>query len=455
MSERRFFMYEYHIYSRLKKHANAQKCFHMPGHKARGDFKSKFPDAVLDATELSYTDNLHSPAGIIAKAQRDIAEITGANASYILTDGSTSGVYAMAYCASKRGNKIIVFRNSHQSVWNACKLFGLEPLIVQGVEREGVLQPPDGDIIEKLVSNDANIAGVLATSPDYYGNVAPLARYHDIVIKYNRLLLVDGAHGAHLAFGDKKNYAGLYADMWVDGAHKSLPALTQGAVLNVSFSDLIPVAEEALSLFRTTSPSFPIMASVEYGFKVLANNSKYIYRAKAAVEQFKTENSGPFTFYQSDDWTKLLIDFKPLGISPDKAAALLEKKGVYPEFSDGRYILFYLSPMTEAGDLNTLKKKLTSVLSVRKLKGSYVEKPAFPVGDRSYSFQYALRKQTEWVELDDAVGRMCAKNAGLYPPCVPVIVTGEMITLAAVKTLSQAKSTFGVQDGKICVVKKW
>ena len=141
--------------------------------------------------------------------------------------------------------------------------------------------------------------------------------------------------------------------------------------------------------------------------------------------------------------------------SPDKAAALLEKKGVYPEFSDGRYILFYLSPMTEAGDLNTLKKKLTSVLSVRKLKGSYVEKPAFPVGDRSYSFQYALRKQTEWVELDDAVGRMCAKNAGLYPPCVPVIVTGEMITLAAVKTLSQAKSTFGVQDGKICVVKKW
>ena len=98
-------MYEYHIYSRLKKHANAQKCFHMPGHKARGDFKSKFPDAVLDATELSYTDNLHSPAGIIAKAQHDIAEITGANASYILTDGSTSGVYAMAYCASKRGDR--------------------------------------------------------------------------------------------------------------------------------------------------------------------------------------------------------------------------------------------------------------------------------------------------------------------------------------------------------------
>jgi len=172
------------------------------------------------------------------------------------------------------------------------------------------------------------------------------------------------------------------------------------------------------------------------------------------AEEFRSAETD-LTVYPSQDWTKLLIDFKPLGISPDKVLSLLEKKGVYAEFSDGRYILFYLSPMTEAGDLNTLKKKLTSVLSVRKLKGSYVEKPAFPVGDRSYSFQYALRKQTEWVELDDAVGRMCAKNAGLYPPCVPVIVTGEMITLAAVKTLSQAKSTFGVQDGKICVVKKW
>ena len=235
----------------------------------------------------------------------------------------------MAYCASKRGNKIIVFRNSHQSVWSACKLFGLEPLIVQGGERDGVLQPPDGDIIERLVSADPNIAAVLVTSPDYYGNIAPLARYRDIAKKYNRLLLVDGAHGAHLAFGDKKGYAGQYADMWVDGAHKTLPTLTQGAIVSVNNPDLIPLADEAMSLLRTTSPSFPIMASVEFGVKFLANNNKYLFRAKNAVEQFKNDTRGEFTVYPSDDWTKLLIDFKPLDISPEKLLDRLEKKGVF------------------------------------------------------------------------------------------------------------------------------
>ncbi|MDE7107652.1 MAG: hypothetical protein K2O39_04945, partial [Clostridiales bacterium] len=98
----------------------------MPGHKGCGDFKSKFKDAPIDVTELSYTDNLLNPAGVIAKAQKDIAKIAGAARSYITTDGSSSGVLALAYCASKRGNKLIVFRNSHQSVWNACKLFGIE-----------------------------------------------------------------------------------------------------------------------------------------------------------------------------------------------------------------------------------------------------------------------------------------------------------------------------------------
>ncbi|MDE6441538.1 MAG: aminotransferase class I/II-fold pyridoxal phosphate-dependent enzyme [Clostridia bacterium] len=446
-------MYDYHIYSRLKKYAKEQKSFHMPGHKAHGDFKSKFPDATIDVTELSYSDNLHCPDGVIAAAQRDIAEILGAEKSYITTDGSSSGVYAMAYCASKRGNKIIVFRNSHQSVWNACKLFGLEPLVIQGKESDGVLQPSDSEIIEKLLSADANISGVLATSPDYYGNVAPLARYREITKKYNRLLLVDGAHGAHLTFGDKKKYAGTYADMWVDGAHKTLATLTQGAIVNVNKTELIEHAEEALSLFRTTSPSYPIMASVEFGVKYLANNPKIITRAKTAVEEFKKSESG-FTVYPSADWTKLLIDFKPLGMSADKVLSQLEKKGVFAEFSDGRYILFYLSPMTDPAELNALKKKLGAVLENKKLKNTYKEKPSVPEGDRSYSFQYALRKNCEWVELDDAVGRMCAKNAGIAPPCIPVVVSGEMITLAAVKALSQAH-TFGLKDGKICVVKKW
>ena len=423
----------------------------MPGHKGSGDFKSRFKDAPIDVTELTYTDNLLNPTGAIAKAQKDIAKICGAVKSYITTDGSSSGVLALAYCASKRGNKLIVFRNSHQSVWNACKLFGIEPLIVQGAEKDGVLQAPDSETIERLVSNDPNIAGVLATSPDYYGNIAPLSGYREVLKKYNRLLLVDGAHGAHLALGGK-GYAGLYADMWVDGAHKTLSAYTQGAVVSVNNEDLVPVAEEALSLFRTTSPSFPIMASVEYGFKILANKPAILDRAKTAVEEYKKQSS--FTFYKNDDWTKLLIDFKPLGVSPDLALARLEKRGIYAEFSDGRYILFYLSANINLKELTNLEKQIIAIVSNKKLQNTFKERPALPESERSYSFQYALKRQCEWIDLDKAVGRMCAKNAGLAPPCIPVVVTGEMITSATVSVLSH-KSTYGLKNGQICVVKKW
>lgn len=448
-------MYEYLIYSRLKKYAKAKKSFHMPGHKACKEFKSKFGDASIDVTELSYSDNLHCPEGVIAEAQKDIAEILGAKKSYITTDGSSSGVYTMLYCASKRGKKVIVPRNSHLSVWNACKLFGLEPVIVQGKEAEGVLLPPTAEELEAILSKGTNIGGILVTSPDYYGNIAPLAEYRSIAERHNSILMVDGAHGAHLAFGDRKAYAGEYADIWVDGAHKTLPVLTQGAVINVKNEELIPDAEEALSLFRTTSPSYPIMASVEFGIKFLANNTRYIYEAKSCVEELKYSSDAPFKLYENGDWTKLVIDFKPLGVNSDKIAAKLEKKGIYPEFSDGRYILFYLSPMTRVSDINLLKKRLVPLILGKRFKGSYKERPQIPEVERSYGFQYALGRQNEWVPLKEAEGRVCAGNAGFNPPCIPVIVMGETITAEAIKALLQTKATFGIKDGKICVVKKW
>ena len=442
----------YGIYAQLKKHLKDSKSFHMPGHKASGDFKTIFKDANLDITELSYSDNLHCPNGVIDRAQSDIARILGARKCYITTDGSSSGVLSLVYCASKRGNKLIVFRNSHQSVWNACRLFGVEPLIVQGHQREGVLLPPDCEVMEKLIENDPNIAGVLVTSPDYYGNIAPLEKYSELVKKHNRLLLVDEAHGAHLAFGDK-GYAGQFADMWVDGAHKTLPTLTQGAVVCVNNEALIPTAEDALAMFRTTSPSYPIMASVEYGIKYIANTPKVIRTARMAVSKFKEEAKG-LTFFKNNDWTKLLVDFKPLNISSYLALAELEKRGIFAEFADGRYILFYLSPLVTAKDLKALKKALMSVIANKKLHGTYKEKPPIPQNERSYSFQYALKRQSEWIDLDKAVGRLCARNTGITPPCIPIAVVGETITEEKVNALSQAKHTFGLNKGQICVVKK-
>ena len=447
-------MYEYLIYNRLRKAAVAQKTFHIPGHKDRGEFKKLFPVSGLDVTELPYSDNLHNPDEVIAAAQHDIAEILGAGASFITTDGSSSGVYALLYAASQKGNKIIVLRNSHQSVWTGCRLLGIEPLIVQGEEVEGIMTFPDLGEIERLIAADEKVAGVLVTSPDYYGNIAPLDRLSQITKTYNRLLLVDEAHGAHLAFGDKKGYAGLYADAWVDGAHKTLPTLTQGAVVSVNNAEIYPYIEEGINMFRTTSPSYPIMASVEYGVKYLANNPAKVQAAQMAVENFIRECEGVLPVGINGDWTKLLVDFKPLGVSAETALSMLEQKGTYAELCDGRYILFYLSPMIDFNELRDLKRRLLSITENRKLEGTFVDKPAIPVADRSYSYLYAHKKPCELVNLEDAVGRMCARNAGVTPPCIPVIAAGEIITVQAVKTLMSAKHTFGLREGKIYAVKR-
>lgn len=446
-------MYAYHIYTQLKKYSRRGRSFHVPGHKARGDFKAKFTVAPLDITELSYSDNLFCPEGIILKAQEDIAEILGAEKSYILTDGSSAGVLSMIYAVKGRGTKIIVPRNCHQSVWNACRLFGLEPVIVQGESVDGLISPPAPELIRELVENDITIGAMIVTSPDYYGRVAPLKEYAHILKKNKRLLIVDEAHGTHLAFEqNRRGYAGVYADIWVDGAHKSLPVLTQGAVLSVNNKELIPALEEGLSIFRTTSPSYPVMASVEYGIKFVKNNEKALSDAKTAVKNFREKCVLPVL--STDDWTKIVVDFGAKGISADAAARALEKKGIYAELSDGRYIIFYTSVMTGGADLNSLNSAISAVVHNKRLRGTYIERPAFPANKRTFSFQYAFKGKRELVSLQEALGKMCAANAGITPPCIPVVVAGEIITKEVIKVLSNAVATFGTVDGKIWVVKK-
>lgn len=423
----------------------------MPGHKKDERFSKLFPIAFADVTELPWSDNLACPGGVIAAAQRDIAQITGARRAYILTDGSTCGVMTMLYAAAKRGSKVIVPRNSHQSVWNACRILGLEPVIVQGEIKEGIILPPPPEVIEKLVSGDKDISGLMVTSPDYYGNIAPLGDYSSILSKYGRLLFVDGAHGAHLAFGDeKKGYAGVYADIWTDGAHKTLFTLTQGAVLNVNNAELIGDSEEGLGIFRTTSPSYPIMASVEFGYKWLANHPEALIKAQKCANRLK--ENGRLTFFPSEDWTKAVLDCKPLNLSADGAAEFLQKRNLYCEFSDGRYILFYLSPATGEKDIKALEGGLKSLIGNKKI-APYTPREFAPGGSRTYSFQYSLKRPSEWVDLESAAGRMCACNAGITPPCIPVCVAGEIITKGAVRTLKEGK-TFGLNEGKIKVVKQ-
>ncbi|MCD8309341.1 MAG: aminotransferase class I/II-fold pyridoxal phosphate-dependent enzyme [Clostridia bacterium] len=446
-------MQEYHIL-KLLNGRNTEVSFHTPGHKQDYDYCLTFPTAKSDTTELPYTDDLSAPTGAIAAAQADIARIVGAKRSYITTDGSSSGVMAMVFVAAARGKKLIVPRTSHKSVWNACRILGVEPVIVQGEINGGVMAQPSAEQIERLICADESISGIIATSPDYYGNIAPLKDYYKVLKTHGRLLLVDGAHGGHLAYEkDRQGYAGVYADIWVDGVHKSMPALTQGALVHLNDLALCERLEEGLNIFRTTSPSFPIMASVEYSVKFCYANTERIAAVKnAACEARRRIQEYGFKLYPSADWTKLAIDISPFGQDARLVAKQLEKKGIYAEFTDGRYILFYLSPMTDSADLKRLMGALVKIVQDGDLRADGKREYTFPDTVESAGYLKALAAPYEYVPLGMAEGRVCAANAGVSPPCVPVVAAGEIITKNVIEILGGSSHIFGVKDGKIRVV---
>ena len=394
---------------RMLKRQRRHLSFHTPGHKRAG----------ADITELSYSDNLLNPHGAIKAAQEDIAKILGADRSFLLTDGSTSGIFSMIYALRAAGVKRLAFSvYSHASVKNACAVLGVVPVEFSAKKVRGIpLQPNRSALNEALERADA----LLLTAPDYYGFLPPLKEAQALCKSAGKPLVVDGAHGSHLHFSE--DYAGRYADMWVDGVHKSLPALTQGAVVSATaaWSDYL---EEGVKTFRTSSPSYPIMASVEYAVKYPRNEKIEVAAIRIKQELCAVEN---------DDWSKLLIAF---GSNCNLAQNFLESKGVYPEFNDGNYLMFYLSPCTKVAHL----KRLAALL--KKIPRESVEEEDAQTGERGQS--------RTWVPLNAAVGRTCAKECGLFPPCVPLVRVGDVVTNEQVKRLS-AGNTFGLQDQKICV----
>lgn len=389
-----------HIYQMLSAQKGKHLSFHTPGHKQKG----------FDITELSYSDNLACPRGCIAQAEKDIAAILGASKSFILTDGSTCGVFSMLHAAKALGvKKVFVIEPAHQSVYNACAVLGLT-----------------------ILTTKSGADAILCTSPDYYGNIADLKTLRAHCEKEQKLLLVDGAHGGHLHF-DKGVYAGAFADFWIDGVHKSLPALTQGAVVSARTEMQAAALGDAVKLFRTTSPSYPIMASVEYAVKYPRNERLEKLVRAYALSQERVRVQG--------DWTKLCASF---GESAFEAEKWLQQKGVFAEFCDGETVCFYLSPATKIREF----KKLCRLLEI-----AFEKYPFEPVQRNPAPFVF---KETagEWVALIKSENRVCAANCGLFPPCVPLIKRGEKITKEKIELLEKANNVFGLNDGKIYVYKE-
>ncbi len=416
------------IYKMLAENAKKKHLsFHTPGHKV----------GAWDITELSFSDNLSAPSGCILGAERDLAKILGASKSFILTDGSTSGVLAMLYAVKVLGAKRVAFcADSHKSVYNGCKALGLEALVFPAKTKGNVPLPYTMDELKADFSAYLEKADALmVTSPNYYGTLADLSAIRKYCDETGKLLIVDGAHGGHLRFFQNA-YAGAFADFWVDGAHKCLPALTQGAVVSARDEKTASALKEGVDVFRTTSPSYPIMASVEYAVKYPRNLS-----LERAVEEWKKATA---RVLKNDDVYKIVALFGKNAFSVEKE---LEEKGVYPEFCDGNAVMFYLSTATRKKDFSRLKKILKALFEKYPFEE---EKGVQPVPAPSV---LSKNGETEWVEMEKAEGKICAQRCGLFPPCTPLLYEGEKIERAKLELFLKANHRFGTIDGKILVFK--
>ena len=398
--------------------------YHTPGHKQRG----------YDITELAYSDNLACPRGVILSAQQDIAGILGGAVSYILTDGSTAGVLAMLYALKSLGcRSVAAFTASHKSFFTGCLLTGLQPVLLETPTGENGLPCKIGlgDVLEGVESADA----LFLTSPDYYGNVADLAAIQAVCKKQGKYFIVDGAHGGHLHY-NRALYEGAYADMWVDGVHKSLPALTQGAVVSAK-EGCAEALGAAVDIFRTTSPSYPIMASVEYAVK---------YPRNAWLEEFvhglKKEKA---YLYDGEDYTKLCA-FAVDGFALEQAAIA---EGIYPEFVEEHLVCFYLSPVMGKEEVD----RLLAFLDRMEKEGLLLAEKEVHSCPAPVLLEKIEGLQTEKVPLSEAEGRLSAAVCGLFPPCLPLIRKGERITKEKIDALQKAANVFGVENGKILVHK--
>ncbi len=408
-----------HIYTMLEEAASERHIsLHTPGHKV----------GKWDITELPFSDNLSAPRGCIARAQADIARILGAYAAYILTDGSTAGVLSMLFTAQKRGVKRLgILEKSHKSVYNGCALFGITPVLLSTPEERGIPLPFDEGNL-----GDLDVDALFLTSPDYYGNIPRLQAIRAWCDERKKLLLIDGAHGGHLHFV-RELYAGTYADLWVDGVHKSLPSLTQGAVVCARTQSLAETLWEGVNIFRTTSPSYPIMASVEYAVKYGRNEW-----LETQVAAWKTREK---RLYNNADWTKLCLFF---GKSAQAAWQTLLSEGIYAEFCDGNVVTCYLSPVMGKTAFLRLKKRL---------KALFEQYPYEEIQRTPTPLVLQTTGEKEWVDLARAEGRICAENCGLFPPCTPLILRGERVEREKIERLVRADDVFGVKEGKIAVFK--
>lgn len=410
------------LYDALKEYAQKNPArFHMPGHKGKFLPAPELAGlAPIDLTELLPTGNLYEAGEPFDSAQRLWAELFGFDFCQFLTGGSTMGIHTgLALCAGP-GEKALVDRGCHRAVFNALALLDLEPVWLERpwLDSENLIGPISPEMVEEKLKQHPDIKTVCITSPTYAGVLSDVEAISQIVHARGGTLFVDGAHGAHLPFLGVDPFRG--ADAAAISAHKTLPAMGQSALLFVNGMDPDRVRRTA-SIFGSSSPSYPMLASMDLARDWLLGEGRWEYR-RTACRVFEFRQAFPsLKDGLSLDPCRLTLKVKD---GPAFARAL-EERGIFPEMEDGGHVVLICTAQDSDGDLYRLEGVL---VELQERMGDCAPIPAPPLPERVSSPRAALFAPGELRTLRNCEGEVSACQIAPYPPGVPVVAPGERIT---------------------------
>lgn len=427
---------------------------HMPGHQRKRDMGTALPYAY-DYTEVEELDNLHAPEGILQEAMNRTAAYYGCSDCFYLVNGSSSGLQAGIFTLLEEGDEVVVARNCHRSVFYAlslrkAKIHFLLPEFWEDFFCFGSVSLKE---VERLLREFPKSKALIFTSPSYEGVVSDVEGIARLCHENGLSLLVDEAHGAH--FSPKRGTSfpesaiSLGADLVVQSPHKTLCSLTQSAwILGNGQRYSREKLSFYLSVFQTTSPSYPLMLSLEKATTLLEREREALFaRWKEVMIGFreKARTLSYFSFLWEKEEACFAMDFtkiflRALGIprlrlGKDLARLLREDYGIESEMHSGENLLLMTGPFISEDELDRL---FIALKDIERRFGEEKGKPLrskllssalyqISIADNTLQISEGL-KEGEELNLRDGEGRICLEYLSLYPPGIPLLFPGEKLT---------------------------
>ncbi len=433
------------LQEKLEKYYNENYLpMHMPGHKRNIELLGEKLPYKIDITEIDGFDDLHHAEGLIKDIENKAKKNYESKRSFILVNGSTCGILAGIRSVVNFGDKVLVARNCHKSVYNAIEINGLEPIyMLPKIGKDGIDRNIDSKQVEEKLKENKDIKLVILTSPTYEGVISNIKSIVDVAHKYNVPVLIDEAHGAHLRFMDNlcnKEALNSGADIVIQSLHKTLPALTGTALLHIQ-GDLVKeenIARE-LSIFETSSPSYILMSSIEECldiienkgkelFKEYQNNLKYFYSEAKNLKKLKIlgneiENKDYY------DFGKIVIKTNETNITGKELTDILRNDyKIELEMSSINYALAMTSICDSRENferlLDALKKIDESLEPKEEISNNY----DIILPRKELSILEAIKNtNSEFKDYNELKGRISKEYIWVYPPGIPLITPGEVI----------------------------